>query len=472
MKRVNMNMIYCVLIIIIMILVIKCFISNKTKEGFVYARCRFKPGGWSGPNSDGLYYKYYSTNTKKEEAVAKYCVPPPPAKEADMNPEDKNKACAGVGGSMDRTQCKNAILSGCDFDTICPTDVNMIKTLCCEPGRKGGKYGKGECYNECGQREKDGYRELKVGWYANAPDKGGEPVADTDETRRWKCTQHSKNGEYCVHHKCAVEPEGEHEADKWEQCGTEGGWCTQRGQGGSPASKDRSDACFNSTNETDEQRMTANGGWMCTDWSRDPRGSKLCKSHKCKTPKDENEKSWPPTDEGKKGEWESCGGNWCTKNKQITTDDAASRKAACKGDDAADAEITECERTKKYTCEGTDQAPSKVAGALGFGVSWIQVPGNSNSWYRKASLSTGGALRNKCNEFDIACKTVGGNGGNVGNVACDCADAADAAVNKVLRPILENGKLKINLNDGSFKCLNESEEVITCPWPSHSNDQT
>ena len=34
MKRVNMNMIYCVLIIIIMILVIKCFISNKTKEGF------------------------------------------------------------------------------------------------------------------------------------------------------------------------------------------------------------------------------------------------------------------------------------------------------------------------------------------------------------------------------------------------------------------------------------------------------
>jgi hypothetical protein len=34
MKRVNMNVIYCVLIIIIMILVIKYFISNKTKEGF------------------------------------------------------------------------------------------------------------------------------------------------------------------------------------------------------------------------------------------------------------------------------------------------------------------------------------------------------------------------------------------------------------------------------------------------------
>jgi hypothetical protein len=35
MKRVNMNVIYCVVIIIIIILIIKCLISNKTKEGFI-----------------------------------------------------------------------------------------------------------------------------------------------------------------------------------------------------------------------------------------------------------------------------------------------------------------------------------------------------------------------------------------------------------------------------------------------------
>jgi hypothetical protein len=267
----NMNVLMCVLLIIILILVIKCFISNKTKEGFVYSRCAANPGGaWSGPNSDGLYYKYYSSNKKKDAAYATLCVP------AEKELRDSQVAAAAA-----------AAVAAVASSTPAPAPAPA-------PAVAGN--------------DNDGW------------------VKDVNDENRWKCDEYSNNNNFCKDHRCSIEPDQNTYENKWERCGDNGEWCTKRSQGGLTDSIKRKIACITTKNFSDEDRMNKSEsvGWMCTAEGKNWLGNtSICKSHKCNT---------NPTDYDKdRNIWKICDTDkYCTRTIQKQKIDSDKREEACK----------------------------------------------------------------------------------------------------------------------------------------------
>ena len=314
MKFCNMNVLMSILLISILILVIKCFISNKTKEGFVYSRCAVNPGGaWSGPNSDGLYYKYYSSNKKKDAAYATLCLP------AEKKLRDSQAAAAPDTSSTGLTdsQARSYLAKYPDLQNAFGSDLEQAKSHWISNGK-----GEGRTW------ESAGVPAAAVAGNGCIPHdtagKGYEVVTCDSPTNPWpvlarkvSCTNNAAGGNsigWSLKTRSSKAPE------RKKQCLDKGGIgkdtsgtqsdLIRKSRLGEISAKDN-DGWVKDVN--DENR------WKCDEYSNN---NNFCKDHRCSIEPDQN------TYENK---WERCGdnGEWCTKRSQGGLTDSNKRKTAC-----------------------------------------------------------------------------------------------------------------------------------------------
>jgi hypothetical protein len=330
MKCDNMNVLMCILLIIILILVIKYFISNKTKEGFAYAKCEsvYNPGSDSGEwgGETGAYKKYYVRKTKGD------------AYKLECTRQEDGEAAAAKAAAENKSPVEiiKAAVMAASPELAELDEESPILTLVDDAIE--------EAVAAAPVVEKD------PAFATVLAEEVVDAIADTDLKSGNGCEPHSTaSGTYQIVTCDTVKnpwPVAAKKVDCINDGKTVSGWslktrtsklaerqkqCLDKGGIGKDTSGIDANVIRKSrSGETDAidlgpDRWVKDGDgkdrWKCDSYS-DKKNNNFCKDHRC---------SIEPIDPFGNNKWKRCGdnGEWCTTSSQGGPTDASKRKTAC-----------------------------------------------------------------------------------------------------------------------------------------------
>ena len=482
MKCDNMNVLMCILLIIILILVIKYFISNKTKEGFAYAKCTslYNPGSDSGEwgGETGAYKKYYNGISKKGKASR----------------DAYNNECT-------RQKDGEAAAAKAAAEKKSPAEIIKAAVMAASPEL--------EELVELGEESPiltlldDTIEEAVAAAPVVEKDSAFATVlADTDLKSGNGCEPHSTaKGSYQIVTCDTVKnpwPVAAKKVDCINDGKTVSGWslktrtsklaerqkqCLDKGGIGKDTSGIDANVIRKSrSGETDAidlgpdrwvKDVDGKDRWKCDSYS-DKKNNNFCKDHRC---------SIEPIDPFGNNKWKRCGdnGEWCTTSSQGGPTDASKRKTACITSKTISDEATMNKSDAvgwMCTEEGKNWLGNKnICKSHKCNIDPTDYDTDRNIWkicdndkwctrtIQKQKIDSD-ARKQACKQAHAKSGSDGSDGAGADGSNNDCS-CNEEMVKQNVKELMSKSedKLKINIADGSFTCVgNDGISPAVCPW--------